>query len=242
MGEIFVTAMTNMFPQTGHFALAVGGSSSFFEYAVSISPRLFEGLKMTIAMTVCSLILGILVGLLSCFCSISKSFILNKLSGAYLSIIRGTPLMVQATFIYFGLSAALNMPITSFTASIIVLMLNSGAYLSEIFRSGISAINKGQMEAARSLGLPHGVAMRKIILPQAFRIVIPSVTNQFIITLKDTSILSVIGVAEMMRQSQQLIANNFRAFETYAIVAVWYYVLVIILTKLFKLLERRLAN
>ena len=134
------------------------------------------------------------------------------------------------------------MPITSFTASIIVLMLNSGAYLSEIFRSGISAINKGQMEAARSLGLPHGVAMRKIILPQAFRIVIPSVTNQFIITLKDTSILSVIGVAEMMRQSQQLIANNFRAFETYAIVAVSYYVLVIILTKLFKLLERRLAN
>lgn len=242
MGEIFVTAMTNMFPQTGHFALAVGGSSNFFEYAVSISPRLFEGLKMTIAMTVCSLILGILVGLLSCFCSISKSFILNKLSGAYLSIIRGTPLMVQATFIYFGLSAALNMPITSFTASIIVLMLNSGAYLSEIFRSGISAINKGQMEAARSLGLPHGVAMREIILPQAFRIVIPSVTNQFIITLKDTSILSVIGVAEMMRQSQQLIANNFRAFETYAIVAVWYYVLVIILTKLFKLLERRLAN
>lgn len=242
MGEIFVTAMTNMFPQTGHFALAVGGSSNFFEYAVSISPRLFEGLKMTIAMTVCSLILGILVGLLSCFCSISKSFILNKLSGAYLSIIRGTPLMVQATFIYFGLSAALNMPITSFTASIIVLMLNSGAYLSEIFRSGISAINKGQMEAARSLGLPHSVAMRKIILPQAFRIVIPSVTNQFIITLKDTSILSVIGVAEMMRQSQQLIANNFRAFETYAIVAVWYYVLVIILTKLFKLLERRLAN
>ena len=242
MGEIFVTAMTNMFPQTGHFALAVGGSSNFFEYAVSISPRLFEGLKMTIAMTVCSLILGILVGLLSCFCSISKSFILNKLSGAYLSIIRGTPLMVQATFIYVGLSEALNMPITSFTASIIVLMLNSGAYLSEIFRSGISAINKGQMEAARSLGLPHGVAMRKIILPQAFRIVIPSVTNQFIITLKDTSILSVIGVAEMMRQSQQLIANNFRAFETYAIVAVWYYVLVIILTKLFKLLERRLAN
>ena len=242
MGEIFVTAMTNMFPQTGHFALAVGGSSNFFECAVSISPRLFEWLKMTIAMTVCSLILGILVGLLSCFCSISKSFILNKLSGAYLSIIRGTPLMVQATFIYFGLSAALNMPITSFTASIIVLMLNSGAYLSEIFRSGISAINKGQMEAARSLGLPHGVAMRKIILPQAFRIVIPSVTNQFIITLKDTSILSVIGVAEMMRQSQQLIANNFRAFETYAIVAVWYYVLVIILTKLFKLLERRLAN
>ncbi|MFR8711183.1 amino acid ABC transporter permease [Anaerotignum lactatifermentans] len=215
---------------------------NFINYAVSIAPRLFEGLKMTASMTVCSLILGIVVGLISCFFSISKVKILNKLSGAYLSIIRGTPLMVQAMFIYFGITGALGFRISSFSASIIVLMLNAGAYLSEIFRSGIKAINKGQMEAARSLGLPHGVAMRKVILPQAFRIVIPSVTNQFIITLKDTSILSVIGVAELMRQSNQIVSGNFRGFETYAVVAVWYYVLVVILTKLFKLLERRLAN
>lgn len=249
MGEtqVLVTAMTDLFQNVGYFALTAAEQTKepsvigeFLQYAVSISPRLFQGLKMTIAMTVCSLALGIIVGLISCFFSISRFKILNMLSGAYLSIIRGTPLMVQATFIYFGLSAVLNITIPSFIASVIVLMLNSGAYLSEIFRSGISAINKGQMEAARSLGLPHGVAMRKIILPQAFRIVIPSVTNQFIITLKDTSILSVIGVAEMMRQSQQLVANNFRAFETYAVVAVWYYVLVVILTKLFQLLERRL--
>ena len=121
-------------------------------------------------------------------------------------------------------------------------MLNAGAYLSEIFRSGINAVNKGQMEAARSLGLPHGVAMRKVILPQAIRIVIPSVTNQFIITLKDTSILSTIGVGELMRQSNLIVSSNFRGFETYAIVAFWYYILVIILTKLFQILERRLAN
>lgn len=250
MGEtqVLVTGMTNLLQNIGYFALTTTEDSKgilevlreFLQYAVSISPRLFEGLKWTIAMTVCSLALGIIVGLISCFFSISRFKVLNKISGAYLSIIRGTPLMVQATFIYFGLSAVLNITIPPFVASVIVLMLNSGAYLSEIFRSGISAINKGQMEAARSLGLPHGVAMRKIILPQAFRIVIPSVTNQFIITLKDTSILSVIGVAEMMRQSQQLVANNFRAFETYAVVAVWYYVLVVILTKLFQLLERRL--
>ena len=114
--------------------------------------------------------------------------------------------------------------------------------MAEIIRAGILSVDSGQMEAARSLGLPYSRAMIRVVLPQAIRTMIPSIINQFIITLKDTSILSVIGVAEMMRQSQQLIANNFRAFETYAIVAVWYYVLVIILTKLFKLLERRLAN
>ena len=237
MGEFYTlisTAMSNAESQS-----AVG---AFIQYVVNIAPRLFEGLKMTVAMTVLSLILGILVGLVACFFSLSKNKILNFISGAYLSVIRGTPLMIQALFIYFGITGALHLRISNFQASVLVLMLNAGAYLSEIFRSGINAINKGQMEAARSLGLPHGVAMRKIILPQAFRIVIPSVTNQFIITLKDTSILSVIGVSEMMRQSQQIVAGNFRAFETYAIVAVWYYVLVVILTKLFRILERRLSK
>lgn len=250
MGEtqMFTTAMAGMMQQIGTFALTAepakepSAIAGFFQYAISISPRLFEGLKMTLAMTVCALALGIIMGMVSCLFSISKNKVLNKIAGAYLSVIRGTPLMIQATFIYFGLSAALHVKISPFVASIIVLMLNSGAYLSEIFRSGISAINKGQMEAARSLGLPHGVAMRKIILPQAFRIVIPSVTNQFIITLKDTSILSVIGVAEMTKQSQQIISNNFRAFETYAIVAVWYYIIVVILTHLFQLLERRMST
>ena len=98
------------------------------------------------------------------------------------------------------------------------------------------------MEAARSLGLPYGVALSKIILPQAIRIVIPSVLNQFIITLKDTSILSVIGCGELMRQGQMIVARNFRSFETYAIIAVMYYVVVIFLTKVFQMVERRLAN
>ncbi len=104
------------------------------------------------------------------------------------------------------------------------------------------AVNKGQMEAARSLGLPHGVAMRKVVLPQAIRIVIPSVVNQFIITLKDTSILSVVGCAELMRQGSQIVARNFRSFETYAVIAIMYYILITILTKVAKIIERRLAK
>ena len=193
-------------------------------------------------MTVFSLILAVVVGMVMCMFSISKVKPLNWISGIYLSLIRGTPLMVQAYFIDLGISGALHIRITSFSAAILVLCLNAGAYLSEIFRSGIAAVNKGQMEAARSLGLPYGVAMRKIILPQAIRIVIPSVLNQFIITLKDTSILSVIGCGELMRQGQLIVSRNYQSFQTYAIVAVMYYVVVIVLTKAFQLVERRLSN
>ena len=216
--------------------------SGFFEYVGQCMPQLTMGLKLTLQMTILSLVLAVIVGMITCLFSISKVKPLNWISGIYLSLIRGTPLMVQAFFIYFGITGALGIRITSFSAAILVLCLNAGAYLSEIFRSGIAAVNKGQMEAARSLGLPYGVAMRKIILPQAIRIVIPSVLNQFIITLKDTSILSVIGCGELMRQGQMIVARNFRSFETYAIIAVMYYVVVIFLTKVFQMVERRLAN
>ena len=216
--------------------------SSFFEYVGQCMPQLTMGLKLTLQMTILSLVLAVIVGMITCLFSISKVKPLNWISGIYLSLIRGTPLMVQAFFIYFGITGALGIRITSFSAAILVLCLNAGAYLSEIFRSGIAAVNKGQMEAARSLGLPYGVAMRKIILPQAIRIVIPSVLNQFIITLKDTSILSVIGCGELMRQGQLIVARNYQSFKTYAIVAVMYYVVVVVLTKIFQLVERRLAN
>ena len=216
--------------------------SGFFEYVGQCMPQLTMGLKLTLQMTILSLVLAVIVGMITCLFSISKVKPLNWISGIYLSLIRGTPLMVQAFFIYFGITGALGIRITSFSAAILVLCLNAGAYLSEIFRSGIAAVNKGQMEAARSLGLPYGVAMRKIILPQAIRIVIPSVLNQFIITLKDTSILSVIGCGELMRQGQLIVARNYESIKTYAIVAVMYYVVVVVLTKIFQLVERRLAN
>ena len=205
-------------------------------------PQLTLGLKLTLQMTVFSLILAVVVGMVMCMFSISKVKPLNWISGIYLSLIRGTTQMVQAFFIIFGITGALHIRITPFSEAILVLCLNAGAYLSEIFRSGIAAVDKGQMEAARSLGLPYGVAMRKIILPLAIRIFIPSVLNQFIITLKDTTILSVIGCGELMRQGQLIVARNYQSFQTYAIVAVIYYVVVIVLTKAFQLVERRLSN
>ncbi len=216
--------------------------SSFFEYVGQCMPQLMMGLSLTLQMTIFSLILAMIVGMISCLFSISAIKPLNWISGIYLSIIRGTPLMVQAMFLYFGVAMAFEIRVSPFRAAILVLCLNAGAYLSEIFRSGIAAVNKGQMEAARSLGLPYSVAMRKIILPQAIRIVIPSVLNQFIITLKDTSILSAIGCMELMRQGQLIVARNYESFKTYAIVAVMYYVVVVVLTKIFQIVEGRLSN
>ena len=180
--------------------------------------------------------------MISCFFKISSIKPLNWIATIYLSVIRGTPLMVQAYFLYFGIASVLSIQIPSFWASVIVLTLNAGAYLSEIFRSGISAVNKGQMEAARSLGLPYHVAMSKVIIPQAIRIVIPSVVNQFIITLKDTSIISVIGMGELMRVGTLIANRTFRGFETYGMVAIVYFIVIIILTKISQIIERRLSN
>ena len=211
---------------------------NFYTLFLQSLPRLLEGLVITLQLTILSLLFAIIIGMISCFFKISKWKLLNWIATIYLSIIRGTPLMVQAYFLYFGITSAMGIKIDSFWASVIVLTLNAGAYLSEIFRSGISAVNKGQMEAARSLGLPYHVAMGKVIMTGFF----PSVVNQFIITLKDTSILSVIGVGELMRQGTLIVSRTFKGFEVYAMVAIAYFIVVMVLTKISQIIERRLSS
>ena len=215
---------------------------SFYELTIQSMPSLLKGLGVTLQLTVASLLIAIVLGMVTCFFKISKIKILDIIATIYVDAIRGTPLMVQAFFLYFGLTGAFGFKLGNFPAAVIILSLNAGAYLSEIFRSGIEAVNKGQMEAARSLGLPYHSAMVKVILPQAIRIVIPSVGNQFIITLKDTSILSVIGLGELMKASNLIVSRTFRGFEIYGVAAIMYFIVIFILTKVLKAIERRLAN
>ena len=203
---------------------------------------LLTGLALTLKMTAFSLIFAIILGMISCFFSISRFRVLRVISRIYVDVIRGTPLLIQAFFLYFGLTRALNFRMDANTASIIALSLNAGAYLSEIFRGGINAVDKGQMEAARSLGMPYGSAMGKVILPQAIRIVIPSVVNQFIITLKDTSILSAIGMMELTQQGKLIVARNMRSFEIYGTIAIMYLIVITILSRVLKIVEMRLNN
>jgi glutamine transport system permease protein len=203
-------------------------------------PALLSGLFVTLEVTAISLVLATVLGLSFGMLSISTNKVLKLVATVYVDIIRGTPLIVQAFFIYFGLPAALNLKIPAFVAGIVCISLNAGAYLVEIFRAGIMAVDKGQMEAARSLGLPYGKTMKKVILPQAIRNMLPAFINQFIISLKDTSLLSVIGIRELTQSGEIIIASNYRSFETWSFVALFYFIIIMILTYATKAMERRL--
>jgi His/Glu/Gln/Arg/opine family amino acid ABC transporter permease subunit len=213
----------------------------FFELLQQSLPLFMKGMLLTLELSVISLVIAMFIGLGSCLMNISKVKVLHWISQCYINIIRGTPLLVQTFFIYFGVTRAFGFTMTALMAGIVALSLNAGAYLSEIFRGGIEAVPRGQMEAARSLGLSYRAAMIKIILPQALRIVVPSVVNQCIITIKDTSIISVIGLAELTMVGSQIIARTFRSFEIWICVGVFYFVIIYALTKLSKYVEKRLS-
>jgi glutamine transport system permease protein len=203
-------------------------------------PSMISGGVMTLKITFLALIIAMFLGLVFGLMIISNNKVLKIIARIYVDIVRGTPLIVQAFFIYFGLPTVLSFKMTAFAAGVVAIGFNAGAYLAEIFRAGINAVDKGQMEASRSLGLPYSTSMMRVILPQAVRKMIPAFINQFIISLKDTSILSVIGIRELTQNGEIIIASNFRSFEIWSMVAVFYFVTIMILSTASMKLERRL--
>jgi polar amino acid transport system substrate-binding protein len=200
------------------------------------------GLKRTLILTVVAIAIALVLGIIFGLLRVSRSIWLRAIGTTFVDIFRGTPLLVQAFFIYFGIPAALGFQMTAMTAGIITLSLNAGAYMTEIVRGGIQSVDKGQMEAARSLGIGYLPTMRKVILPQAIRTMIPSYINQFVITLKDTSILSVIGIAELTQTGRLIIARNFQSFNMWLIIGIIYFIVIMALTKLSDRLEKRLVK
>lgn len=213
---------------------------NIFELFVQSFPRLMGGLWVTIYTTLISLCIAAVLGLVFGLMLVSPRKVLRGIAHVYIDLIRGTPIIVQAFFIYFGIPNVSGVRLTAVTAGIITLSLNAGAYSAEIVRGGIESVPNGQMEAARSLGMTRGMAMRKVILPQAIRVMIPSLVNQCIITLKDSSILSVIGLTELTQTGRLIIANNFESFKMWIIVGVMYFVPIMILTKISQIVERKL--
>ena len=218
------------------------GSHFDFKYQVMWEsvPVLLTGVKYTILITIFGLILGFFLGTFSGLCKTSGKPVLNRIAGTYIESIRGTPLMVQVMFIYFGLPLALGTRVPPLAAGIVAIGINAGAYIAEIVRGAIQSVHKGQTEAGRSIGLTRFQTLLYIIWPQAFRRMIPPLGNQFIISLKDTSLLVVIGVGELTRQGQEIIAVNFRAFEVWLTVALMYLVLTITLARGLHLFEKKL--
>lgn len=193
---------------------------------------------MTLKLTAVSLVLAMVIGLVFAFFKISGNRILYNIAQLYITVIRGTPLIVQLMFLYFGIIQLVVLP--AFWAGSLALVIHAGAYIAEIFRGSIQSIDRGQMEAARSLGMPYPLAMRRIILPQAFKRAIPPLGNQFIIGLKDSSLVAYLGVAEIYGTALYAQAENFQPFETYLVAGCYYLVMVIIFTWLVNKLEQRL--
>jgi glutamine transport system permease protein len=213
--------------------------NSFFGLLRSTFPILMTGLKMTVFLTVVSIAIALVLGIIFGLFRVSRSIWLRAIGTTFVDIFRGTPLLVQAFFIYFGIPSALGFQMSALTAGVITLSLNAGAYMTEIVRGGIQSVDKGQMEAARSLGIGYLPTMRKVILPQAIRTMIPSYINQFVITLKDTSILSVIGIAELTQTGRIIIARNFQSFNMWLIIGAIYFIVIMALTKLTDRIEKK---
>ena len=210
-----------------------------FELIQRALPILLMGAGVTIEITAFSVAIGFFIGLFVGIARISQFKILRIMAAVYADCIRGTPLLVQIFLIYFALPMAIGQRVEPFIAAVAACGINSGAYVSEIFRAGIQAIDVGQMEAGRSLGLTWWQTMRFIILPQAFKNILPPLGNEFIARLKDSSLVSVIGFEELTRRGQLIIAQTYGSFEIWMTVAVLYLIMTMAISRIVAFLEKR---
>ncbi len=210
-----------------------------FELIEKAFPLLLMGAAVTIEITAVSVALGFFIGLVVGVARISSYKILRILAAIYADCIRGTPLLVQIFLIYFALPIATGARVDPFAAAVLACGINSGAYVSEIFRAGIQAIDPGQMEAGRSLGLTWWQTMRYIILPQAIKNILPPLGNEFIAMLKDSSLVSVIGFEELTRRGQLIIAQTYGSFEIWLTVAALYLAMTLAISRLIAFLEAK---
>jgi arginine/lysine/histidine transport system permease protein len=202
------------------------------------------GAKNTILIAFFVVLFGVVLGVILALMKLSNKKLFNALATAYIEFIRGTPILVQLFIVFFGLPKFPGIfgDHMEYIAGIIALSINSGAYVAEIIRAGIQAVDKGQMEAARSLGIPKGMAMRFVIIPQAFKNILPALGNEFITVIKESSIVSVIGINELMYNTQTVQSNSFRPFEPLIVVAVMYFIMTFTLSKVLGKVERGMRS
>lgn len=203
-------------------------------------PYLLAGARTTLVLTTVSVSAGIVLGTVLALMRLSRFRALARFASAYIDIFRGTPLLAQILFVFYGLPQILGFPLSSLAAGLLALSLNCGAYIAEIVRAGIQSVEKGQIEAAQSTGMTYSQTMRYIVLPQAFRRIIPPLGNEFIAMLKDSSLVSVIAMEELMRRGQLLGSRTFRYFEVLLAVTIMYLVMTKTVSYLVSWLERRL--
>ncbi|MGL5153058.1 MAG: amino acid ABC transporter permease [Clostridium sp.] len=216
-----------------------------FSFIQEYIPQYFDGVKYTIIVSLITVFFGVLFGSLLYFMKSSKFNIcgikpLKIISIVYIEIIRGTPMLLQIMMMYAGSKMFFGIDLSAFTSAIIAISMNSAAYVSEIIRAGIDAVDMGQMEAARSLGMTKIQAMKLVVIPQAIRNILPAIGNEFVTIIKESSMASVIGVGELMFVSKYITGATYKAFEPLMVAAVFYFVLTFSLGRAMAYLERRL--
>ena len=217
---------------------------NLFGVLSEVYPTLLTGLTMTVKITILSLIIALVIGIFVCLMNISSNIVLRGIAKFYIWLIRGTPMLVQAFYFYFALPQLVQavtgsqFRITVFTASLVTLALNAGAYISEIFRGSIESVNKGQMEAARALGMNYGLSMKEIIIPQAIKKILPALVSEFITLLKETSIVGFIGGIDLLRSANIITSQTYRGVEPLIAVGIIY----LILTSIFALFMRNIEK
>ncbi|AAR36795.1 amino acid ABC transporter permease [Geobacter sulfurreducens] len=198
-----------------------------------------DGILVTFQVTVGAILLALVIGLVAGLGRISSNRIINGIASLYVEIIRGIPLLVQLFYIYYALGRFVHVP--DMASAIIAMAVCYGAYMGEVIRAGIQSIPKGQMEAARSLGMTKGQAMRHVILPQAAKVVLPPIGNEFIALLKDSSLVSILAVADILRRGREFASESFTYFETYTVIALVYLIITLFLSKLIGIMEERIS-
>lgn len=209
-----------------------------FQLIMDSIPILLQGAWITVTVTIISMALGLILGMIAALAKLSKLKIVSWLANQYIDIVRGTPLLVQLFLIYYGLPQ-IGITIDPFPSAVLGLGINTGAYVAEVIRSGIQAVDKGQREAAFALGMNPVQTMRLIILPQAFKIIIPPLGNQFILLIKDSSLVSTITLVELTRTAQRIISTTYKPIELYLLAALMYYIISLLATKLLNKLEKK---
>jgi polar amino acid transport system permease protein len=205
---------------------------------LAIAKFLPDGILVTFQVTVMSIVLSMIIGLIAGLGRLSRNPIVNGIASLYVEIIRGIPLLVQLFYIYYALGRVVNLP--AITCAVIAMSICYGAYIAEIIRAGIESVPKGQTEAARSLGMTPFQTMRYVILPQAIKTILPPVGNECVALLKDSSLVSILAVSDLLRRGREFASQGFEYFEAYTLVALFYLIITLILSKLVGIMEDRL--
>ena len=219
----------------------MGGKQLNLDFIIEYKMFYISGVQNTLLLAIFAVFFGVILGIILALMKLSKKMVLRGIASAYIEFLRGTPVIVQIYIVFYGFTYFVPFDFPDMVWGVVALSLNSGAYVAEIIRAGIQAVDKGQMEAARSIGMPHNMGMRYIVIPQAFKNILPALGNEFIVVVKESAIVSVVGITELMYRADTIRGITYRPFAPLMVAALIYFVITFTLSRLLGIVERRMS-